>query len=46
MSLETILKLGVIITLALFPQLEALAPGRGFDAAFKLFCLAFGFVFG
>ena len=37
---------GVIITLTLFPQLEASAPGRSLDDAFKLFCLAFGFGFG
>jgi len=38
--------LGVIITLVIFPQFEAAAPGRDFDSLFKLFCLAFGFGFG
>ena len=37
---------GVIITLVLFSQFEASTPRRGFDDAFKLFCLAFGFGFG
>ncbi len=44
--------LGVVITLVLFPQLKgegAVLPADanpGFEAYFRLFCLAFGFGFG
>lgn len=37
---------GAMVTLAIFPQLERVASGRGFEDYFKLFCLAFGFGFG
>ncbi len=40
------LGLGLILTLVLFPKLEAGAEGQTFEALFKLFCLAFGFGFG
>lgn len=38
--------LGVIITLVLFPQFKGDSSGPGFEAYFRLFCLAFGFGFG
>jgi len=39
--------LGFILTLVLFPQLEAAPSGPpAFEAFFKMFCLAFGFGFG
>lgn len=44
--------LGIVLTLVLFPQLKA-EPGAageaascGFEAYFRLFCIAFGFGFG
>lgn len=37
---------GTMVTLAIFPQLERVASGQGFEDYFKLFCLAFGFGFG
>ncbi len=38
---------GFILTLVMFPQLTVPAGGGpGFEAYFKLFCLAFGFGFG
>jgi hypothetical protein len=41
------LAIGFILTLAIFPHLEAGAGGPPtFEAYFKLFCLAFGFGFG
>ncbi len=40
------LALGVILTMVIFPKLDAGAGGRGFESLFKLFCLAFGFGFG
>ncbi len=41
------LAIGFILTLVIFPQLTV-SPGGGpgFEAYFKLFCLAFGFGFG
>ncbi len=38
--------LGVILTLVIFPKLEAGAADQTFESLFKLFCLAFGFGFG
>jgi hypothetical protein len=38
--------LGFILTLVIFPQFQASGTPAGFDAYFKLFCLAFGFGFG
>jgi len=38
--------LGFIVTLVIFPQFEPAGTAGGFDAYFKLFCLAFGFGFG
>jgi hypothetical protein len=38
--------IGLILTLAIFPQFEGGPEGRTFEAFFKLFCLAFGFGFG
>jgi len=39
--------LGFILTLVLFPQMEAALDGPpAFEALFKMFCLAFGFGFG
>jgi len=38
--------IGFIITLVIFPQFDAAKAAEGFDAYFKLFCLAFGFGFG
>ncbi len=39
--------LGFILTLVLFPQMEAALDGPpAFEAFFKMFCLAFGFGFG
>ena len=44
--------LGIILTLVLFPQLKdeamglAAAAQTGFEAYFRLFCIAFGFGFG
>jgi hypothetical protein len=40
------LALGLILTLVVFPQLAVPDEGPGFEAGFKLFCLAFGFGFG
>ena len=41
------LAIGFILTLVMFPQLTVPAGGApGFEAYFKLFCLAFGFGFG
>jgi cytochrome c biogenesis factor len=41
------LAIGFILTLVMFPQLTVPAGGGpGFEAYFKLFCLAFGFGFG
>lgn len=40
------LALGAILTLVVFPQLAVPEGGPGFEAGFKLFCLAFGFGFG
>jgi len=41
------LVIGFILTLVIFPQgPSAAAEGSGFEAGFKLFCLAFGFGFG
>ncbi len=38
---------GLMLTLVMFPQLTVPAGGGpGFEAYFKLFCLAFGFGFG
>ena len=37
---------GVILTLVIFPKLDAGAADRTFESLFKLFCLAFGFGFG
>jgi len=38
--------LGIVITMVIFPQFKADAPGAGFEAYFQLFCLAFSFGFG
>lgn len=38
--------LGIIITLLIFPQFQAVAPNRGLEVYVKLFCTAFGFGFG
>lgn len=38
--------LGIVITLVIYPQFKADAPGAGFEAYFQLFCLAFSFGFG
>ncbi len=40
------LAIGLIFALAIFPELEAGAGGRTFEALFKLFSLAFAFGFG
>ena len=40
------LGIGLILTLVLFPRLEAGAEGETFEALFKLFSLAFAFGFG
>jgi hypothetical protein len=41
------LGIGFILTLVIFPQGPAPSEGGpGFEASFKLFCLAFGFGFG
>jgi len=41
------LAIGFILTLVMFPQLTVPpGGGPGFEAYFKLFCLAFGFGFG
>ncbi len=41
------LAVGVLLTLVIFPQLpDSSGGGPGFEAYFKLFCLAFGFGFG
>jgi len=38
--------IGVILTLVIFPKLEAESGDLSFESLFKLFCLAFGFGFG
>lgn len=38
--------IGLILTLVLFPKLEAVPENATFEAMFKLFALAFGFGFG
>jgi hypothetical protein len=40
------LAIGFILTLVIFPQLTVAGDAPGFEAYFKLFCLAFGFGFG
>jgi hypothetical protein len=41
------LAIGLILTLTIFPQGPSATGGAsGFEAGFKLFCLAFGFGFG
>jgi hypothetical protein len=40
------LLIGVILTLVIFPKLDAEAGDNSFETLFKLFCLAFGFGFG
>ena len=41
------LLIGIVLTLAIFPQFSASADGRTpFEVTFKMFCLAFGFGFG